>query len=524
MSNHHYQSVLPDNSSLLMRAIEKAFRSQLEAVNEPFPQLLNPQLTPKQYLSALALEVGVKDWFESDTIDEQRSIVSNGLIIQKEAGTRAGLKRATESIGVDATVTPWFSKEDGRPYEFYIDAHVDDDETLDLLAFERLSARIFHHKSERDLWLATFKHDPSLGFAYTAPVVRTRKRWTSSSIVPLHVTGITISPTSIIVYEGEPVSVSATVTMSDGTTTHDVRYESSDTSIVTVNEAGLVSFVSEGNASVYAISTFNGISSAECTVVSHVALAPVSIVISGMPEFLAPGDVGQLVATVSYNDGTSANSLDEPSVVEWSSSDETIISIDDAGNYSALASGSVTITATSTEDAGISGSVVLESIEDYERFSITVGEGYYGGDVLTSVGVFEYSPVHPEYKDTYGEFSSHSWPSGEPIVTINRKSEFIWRRRSADVVVYFSSQAKWPKWRDWSGMTVTFTHESDIISQNLTFGNYYTALNEEGIPVHEFLTARVGQVVDVELTRYEPTADEKIAARRQILMLSLSDE
>ncbi|EJB8454874.1 phage tail protein I [Vibrio parahaemolyticus] len=519
MNSHHYQSVLPDNSSPLMRAVEKAFRAQLEAVNEPFPQLLNPALTPAQFLSVLASEVGVKDWFESDTVSEQRSIVGNGLIIQKEAGTRAGLKRAAESIGVDATVTPWFNTEDGKPYEFYIDAYVEDDETLDALAFERLSARIFHHKSERDLWLVTFKHDPILGSACAAPVIRTRKRWVSTNIVPLHVAGITISPTNAIVYEGAPVSVSATVEMSDGTTTHDVRFESSDVSVVTVDAAGLVTFVSEGNASVYAISTFNDISSAECLVVSHEALAPVSVAISGMPASLAPGEVGQLIATVLYNDNTSVSSLNKPNVVGWSSSDESIITVDANGNYSAVASGSVTITATSTEDADISDSVALESIEDYERFSIVVGEGLYGPDTLTSVGVFLYSPDHPDYKDTFGDFSSENWPSGEPIISITSKAQLMWRRRSSDVVAYFSARSKWPKWRDWDGVTVTLTHGSESISQSLTFGNYYIEISEEGIPVHEFLTARIGQTVDVELSEYVATAEEKATARLHTITL-----
>ncbi|TOK10847.1 phage tail protein I [Vibrio parahaemolyticus] len=151
MSSHHYQSVLPDNSSPLMRAIEKAFRAQLEAVNDPFPQLLNPKLTPKQFLSALALEVGVNDWFETDTESDQRAIVGDGLIVQKEAGTRSGLKRAAESIALDATVTPWFKKEDGKPYEIYVEAIASTEKPIDAQAFVRLDARISHHKSERDI-------------------------------------------------------------------------------------------------------------------------------------------------------------------------------------------------------------------------------------------------------------------------------------------------------------------------------------------------------------------------------------
>lgn len=150
MSSHNYKSILPDNSTPLMRAIEKAFRSELEAVNEPFPELLNAQLTPAQFLAALAAENGVNDWFETDTEEEQRSITGDSLVIQKEGGTRKGLKRAAESIGLDAVVKPWFKVENGKPYEVYIDAYAPE-KPLDQQTLSRLDARILNHKSERDI-------------------------------------------------------------------------------------------------------------------------------------------------------------------------------------------------------------------------------------------------------------------------------------------------------------------------------------------------------------------------------------
>ncbi|WP_219079412.1 hypothetical protein [Vibrio parahaemolyticus] len=61
------------------------------------------------------------------------------------------------------------------------------------------------NKQASQHWIGNQARPPSLGSAYAAPVIRTRKRWVSNSIVPLHVTDITIEPTSIIVYEGEPV-------------------------------------------------------------------------------------------------------------------------------------------------------------------------------------------------------------------------------------------------------------------------------------------------------------------------------
>ncbi|AYO07254.1 phage tail protein I [Vibrio parahaemolyticus] len=473
------------------------------------------------FLPWLAWWFRVDAWDDEWSEERQRESIANALILRKYKGTVWAVEHALELSLFDAVVVPWYAMvPEGERGTFRIDAMPSSSRELTAQSdYDTFILLTESNKQASQHWIGNIKHDPSLGSAYAAPVIRTRKRWVSNSIVPLHVTDITIEPTSIIVYEGEPVNVSATVQMSDGSTTHDVRFESSDTSIVTVDEAGLVSFAGEGNASVYAISTFNNISRAECLVVSHVAVVPVSVAISGIPESLAPGDAGRLTATVSYNDSTSTSSLDEPSVVSWLSSDESIITVDANGNYSAVASGSVTITATSTEDADINDSATLESIEDYERFSIVVGEGYFGGDSLTSVGVFLYSPEHPDYTDTYGEFSSESWPVGEPVESIGEKAQFIWRRRSSDVIAYFSSHAKWPKWRDWDGVTITLTHESESISQSLTFGNYYIKISDEGIPVHDFLTARIGQTVDVELSEYVATAEEKAAARLHTMTL-----
>ncbi|MBD6947966.1 phage tail protein I [Vibrio parahaemolyticus] len=509
-------------NDIRMRALAELTVEEFNSLRVVIKRLniMNVYEVDASFLPWLAWWFRVDAWDDEWSEERQRESIANALILRKYKGTVWAVEHALELSLFDAVVVPWYAMvPEGTRGTFRIDAVPSDSRSLTQSDYATFITLTESNKQGSQHWKGNIKHDPSLGSAYAAPVIRTRKRWVSNSIVPLHVTDITIEPTSIIVYEGEPVNVSATVQMSDGTTTHDVRFESSDTSIVTVDDVGLVSFAGKGTASVYAISTFNDISSAECLVVSHEALAPVSVAISGLPASLAPGDAGRLTATVSYNDSTSSSSLDEPSVVSWLSSDESIITVDANGNYSAVASGSVTITATSTEDADISDSVALESIEDYERFSIVVGEGLYGPDTLTSVGVFLYSPDHPDYKDTFGDFSSKNWPSGEPIISITSKAQLMWRRRSSDVIAYFSARAKWPKWRDWDGVTVTLTHGSESISQSLTFGNYYIKISNEGIPVHDFLTARIGQTVDVELSEYVATAEEKAAARLHTMTL-----
>lgn len=144
MSSHNYKSVLPDNSTPVMRAIEKAFRSQLESVNDPFPELLNPKLTPAQFLSALAKENGVDDWFSGDSEQQQRETTSGALLFQKSAGTRAGLKESLLALGISSEI----NKGDA-PYSLNIEGKLPDEPLTDETS-KRLNARVQKYKSERD--------------------------------------------------------------------------------------------------------------------------------------------------------------------------------------------------------------------------------------------------------------------------------------------------------------------------------------------------------------------------------------
>ncbi|MEF1162804.1 Ig-like domain-containing protein, partial [Vibrio parahaemolyticus] len=148
-----------------------------------------------------------------------------------------------------------------------IDAMPSDSRSLTQSDYATFITLTESNKQGSQHWKGNIKHDPSLGSAYAAPVIRTRKRWVSKSIMPLYVSDISIEPTSASIREHEgTISVSTTVSMSDGTTTHDVRYESSDPSIAMVNDGGQVSYVSEGVVTISAISTFDDISRAECEI------------------------------------------------------------------------------------------------------------------------------------------------------------------------------------------------------------------------------------------------------------------
>ncbi|MDE5849326.1 MAG: Ig-like domain-containing protein [Muribaculaceae bacterium] len=153
----------------------------------------------------------------------------------------------------------------------------------------------------------------------------------------ISVTGISISPTTLELTEGETMKVAATVTPNDATDPS-VHWDSSNTDVATVDEEGNVTAKNAGTAKITAEAS-NGMT-ATCTVtvkakvieVTGVTLAPTTL-------SLTEGETKTLTATVAPE-----NASDK--TVTWSTSDATIATVKD-GVVTAVKAGTATITATS---------------------------------------------------------------------------------------------------------------------------------------------------------------------------------
>ena len=55
-------SVLPPTRSLLEAGLDLAFAKLLERIEPPFPELMDPQATPAEFLPYLAADRGVSEW------------------------------------------------------------------------------------------------------------------------------------------------------------------------------------------------------------------------------------------------------------------------------------------------------------------------------------------------------------------------------------------------------------------------------------------------------------------------------
>lgn len=160
-------TLLPANSSLLELGLDLALGKLVDRIAPPFPELMDPQRTPVDFLPYLAADRGVAEWDAAASESEKRLTVALSWSIQRQAGTDKALKYAVESMGFTPKVTPWYSAVPvGKPYSFDVQAVVSrpwssGDHT-------RLIRRLRAAKSERDDMTITVVHEASGGLRVVA--------------------------------------------------------------------------------------------------------------------------------------------------------------------------------------------------------------------------------------------------------------------------------------------------------------------------------------------------------------------
>lgn len=138
-----YNSVQPNNRTIIEESLEFAWDKVLSQTQCPFPSLKNPMLCPDEFVSLLAAERGVLDWQPGDTLEQQRETTDKAFEIHSKAGTRRGIYSAVLALGIDAEVT-----KGEAPYSINIESYSNQGISDELL--NRLVNRVQSYKSERD--------------------------------------------------------------------------------------------------------------------------------------------------------------------------------------------------------------------------------------------------------------------------------------------------------------------------------------------------------------------------------------
>ncbi len=167
-----------------------------------------------------------------------------------------------------------------------------------------------------------------------------------STAVP--VTGVTLSEESGSLDIGQTIQLTHTLAPSDATDTN-VCYTSSDPSIATVDQTGLVKAKSVGDAVITATSA-DGLFTDTYAVNVYSTLKVESITVPETLE-MTVGDTKQISATVVPESLSSS--------IAWGSSDESIATVDENGNITAIKHGNVTITATAVDGSEVTGSCAV---------------------------------------------------------------------------------------------------------------------------------------------------------------------
>ncbi len=168
------------------------------------------------------------------------------------------------------------------------------------------------------------------------------------TVLPVSVTSVSLSQTSLTLTEGEQADLQATVLPANATN-KDVNWTSSNSSIATVSSYGRVTAVSAGTAVITAASAGNPEVMAQCLVIVNAAHIGVqSVTVYPVSVELYVGQDYYLQANVYPADATDKT-------IAWSSSDESVVSVDYDGRIYALSAGYAFVTATAI-DGGKSAS------------------------------------------------------------------------------------------------------------------------------------------------------------------------
>ncbi len=201
--------------------------------------------------------------------------------------------------------------------------------------------------------------------------------WFSLTVHPKVAKSITIDQENVSLNIGETVKLTATV-LPDDSPDKSVSWTSSVPGIASVDENGLVTAISEGEATITAITNDGSELTASCTI-SVKEIFVESIILNLESASVEVGETVQLIATVLPENASYKSYI-------WGSMDETIATVDDNGLVTAVSAGHTLIYASTTR-ASANGAAVgawfaiivhpkgTESITlDHEEVALNTGE------------------------------------------------------------------------------------------------------------------------------------------------------
>ena len=220
---------------------------------------------------------------------------------------------------------------------------------------------------------------------------------------------LTVDKTTLTTGIGGVVAINATTNIPATLT-----WVSSNTNVATVDAQGRVTAVAEGNATI-TVSTYHGVE-ATCVVTVTNEAVESTITIDKTTLALVAGESDTLVITASP----------VGSVVTYTSSDESVATIDENGTVTAVAAGSAIITASLADGQSVSCTVTVEAAPEEviialnkDTMSLTEGDSEKLVAVVTPAGTtvtFSSKNTNVATVDQYGNVTAVAEGNAEIIV------------------------------------------------------------------------------------------------------------
>ena len=178
----------------------------------------------------------------------------------------------------------------------------------------------------------------------------------SAAPVTPTVNSVTVSPASATLDPNNTQQLTANVDATPASADKSVTWTSSNPSVATVSESGLVTAVAQGTATITATSNLDNTKSGTCNITVNAPAAPIpvtAIALNKSTAIIGIGDSETLTINYTPADANTGKA------VAWTSSNTSVATVDNSGKVTGVAVGTATITATSTTDASITASCAV---------------------------------------------------------------------------------------------------------------------------------------------------------------------
>ncbi len=200
----------------------------------------------------------------------------------------------------------------------------------------------------------------------TQKTVDLLRQTNAAPVTPVYPTSISLTGTSTISI-GETSQLTVEYSP-DETNIKNVSFTSSNESVATVSNGGLVTGVTKGSATITATAEAANNTTKKATLTVTVNEIDVtSVSLSSNSETIKIGKTVTLIATISPSSATNKN-------VTWSSSNTSIATVSDAGVVTGVAAGEATITVSSSNNKTATCVVTVTESSSEETFTITYGD------------------------------------------------------------------------------------------------------------------------------------------------------